>query len=136
MKITMFKSKLHQLVVTEANLLYEGSITIDQDLLDAANLLPYEKVQVVNITNGARLETYTISGERGSRVCCLNGAAARLTQVGDRLIVISYADMTPEEAANHKPRVVIVDENNDPKTVLDYSQPATKFSLETGLIDS
>lgn len=119
--------------VTEANLMYEGSITIDQDLLDAANLLPYEKVQVVNITNGSRLETYTIPGERGSRVCCLNGAAARLTQVDDRIIIISYADMTPEEAKAHKPRVVIVDENNDPKQVLDYSQPATQFDLETGV---
>lgn len=135
MKLTMFKSKLHQMRVTEANLMYEGSITIDQDLLDAANLLPYEKVQVVNINNGSRLETYTIPGERGSRVCCLNGAAARLTQVDDRIIVISYAEMTPEEAKEHKPRVVIVDENNDPKQVLDYSQPATKFNLETGLLD-
>jgi aspartate 1-decarboxylase len=133
MKLTMFKSKLHQMRVTEANLMYEGSITIDQDLLDAANLLPYEKVQVVNITNGSRLETYTIPGERGSRVCCLNGAAARLTQVDDRIIIISYADMTPEEAKAHKPRVVIVDENNDPKQVLDYSQPATQFDLETGV---
>lgn len=135
MKLTMFKSKLHQMRVTEANLMYEGSITIDQDLLDAANLLPYEKVQVVNITNGSRLETYTIPGERGTRVCCLNGAAARLTQVDDRIIVISYAEMTPEEAKEHKPRVVIVDENNNPKQVLDYSQPATKFNLETGLLD-
>ncbi len=135
MKLTMFKSKLHQMRVTEANLMYEGSITIDQDLLDAANLLPYEKVQVVNITNGSRLETYTIPGERGSRVCCLNGAAARLTQIDDRIIVISYAEMTPEEAKDHKPRVVIVDENNDPKKVLDYSQPSTKYNLETGLLD-
>lgn len=135
MKLTMFKSKLHQMRVTEANLMYEGSITIDQDLLDAANLLPYEKVQVVNITNGSRLETYTIPGERGSRVCCLNGAAARLTQVDDRIIVISYAEMSPEEAKEHKPRVVIVDENNDPKKVMDYSQPATKYNLETGLLD-
>lgn len=133
MKLTMFKSKLHQMRVTEANLMYEGSITIDQDLLDAANLLPYEKVQVVNITNGARLETYTIPGERGSRVCCLNGAAARLTQIDDRIIVISYAEMTPEEAKAHKPRVVIVDENNDPKQVLDYTQPASSFDLETGI---
>lgn len=136
MKITMFKSKLHQLAVTEANLMYEGSITIDQDLLDAANLLPYEKVQVLNITNGSRLETYTIPGERGSRVCCLNGAAARLTQVGDRIIVISYAEMTPEEARKHKPRVVIVDKNNEPTKVLDSSRPATSFDLESGLIDN
>lgn len=132
----MFKSKLHQLAVTEANLMYEGSITIDQDLLDAANLLPYEKVQVLNITNGSRLETYTIPGKRGSKVCCLNGAAARLTQVGDRIIVISYAEMTPEEAREHKPRVVVVDKNNEPTKILDNSQPATKFDLETGLVDN
>ncbi|MCH2449979.1 MAG: aspartate 1-decarboxylase [Gracilimonas sp.] len=136
MKITMFKSKLHQMAVTEANLMYEGSITIDQDLLDAANLLPYEKVQVLNITNGSRLETYTIPGERGSRVCCLNGAAARLTQVGDRIIVISYAEMTPEEAKGHKPKVVIVDENNDPKEIIENTQPGTSYDLETGLVDN
>lgn len=134
MKITMFKSKLHQMVVTEANLMYEGSITIDQDLLDAANLLPYEKVQVVNITNGSRLETYTIAGERGSRVCCLNGAAARLTQVGDRIIVISYADMTTEEAKSHEPKVVVVDENNNPKHFTNSTEHATEYSLETGLL--
>ena len=133
MKVTMFKSKLHQMVVTEANLMYEGSITIDQDLLDQAQLLPYEKVQVLNITNGQRLETYTIPGERGSRVCCLNGAAARLTQIGDRIIVIAYAEMSPEEAQVHKPRVIVVDDQNNPKTVTDYSQHATTYSLETGL---
>ncbi|MDX1586557.1 MAG: aspartate 1-decarboxylase [Balneolaceae bacterium] len=136
MKLTMFKSKLHQMKVTEANLHYEGSITIDQDLLDEAGILPYEKVQVVNITNGSRLETYTIPGERGSRVCCLNGAAARLTQVGDRIIVISYAEMTPEEAQDHKPKVVIVDENNDPKTVVDETQYATEYDMKTGLVDN
>jgi len=124
------------MAVTEANLMYEGSITIDQDLLDAANLLPYEKVQVLNITNGSRLETYTIPGERGSRVCCLNGAAARLTQVGDRIIVISYAEMTPEEAKDHKPKVVIVDENNDPKDIIENTQPGTSYDLETGLVDN
>jgi aspartate 1-decarboxylase len=133
MKLTMFKSKLHQMVVTEANLMYEGSITIDQDLLDAADLLPYEKVQVLNITNGQRLETYTIPGERGSKVCCLNGAAARLTQIGDRIIVIAYAEMTPEEAKSHTPRVVVVDEQNEIKSVFNYSMPATSYSLETGL---
>lgn len=136
MQITMFKSKLHQMAVTEANLMYEGSITIDQDLLDAANLLPYEKVQIVNITNGSRLETYTIPGERGSRVCCLNGAAARLTQIGDRIIVISYAEMTPEEAKTHKPTVVIVDENNNPKNIIDETKYATSYDLETGMLDS
>lgn len=136
MKLTMFKSKLHQLKVTEANLMYEGSITIDQELLELACILPFEKVQVVNITNGSRLETYTIPGERGSRVCCMNGAAARLTQVDDRIIVIAYAEMTPEEAKSHKPNVVIVDENNEPKRVLDVSSPSQKFNLATGLIDS
>jgi aspartate 1-decarboxylase len=135
MKLTIFKSKLHQMRVTEANLLYEGSITIDEDLLDKAGILPYEKVQVVNITNGARLETYTIPGERGSRVCCMNGAAARLTQVDDRIIVIAYAEMTPEEARNHKPNVVIVDENNEPKQVLHDPLPARKFDLSTGYPD-
>ncbi|WP_445665408.1 aspartate 1-decarboxylase [Fodinibius sp. AD559] len=136
MKLTMFKSKLHQMKVTEANLHYEGSITIDQELLDEADLLPYEKVQVVNITNGERIETYTIPGDAGSRVCCLNGAAARKTQVGDRVIIISYAEMTPEEAKDFKPKVVIVDENNDPKTIVDESEYATKYDLEKGVVDN
>lgn len=122
--------------VTEANLHYEGSITIDQDLLDEAGILPYEKVQVLNITNGSRLETYTISGERGSRVCCLNGAAARLTQVGDRIIVISYAEMTPEEAKDHTPKVVVVDENNNPKTVVDETEYAARYDIKSGLRDN
>lgn len=136
MKITMFKSKLHQMKVTESDLHYEGSITIDQELLDKAGILPYEKVQVLNITNGSRLETYTIPGEAGSRVCCLNGAAARLTQVGDRIIVIAYAEMTPEEAKKHKPKVVIVDENNEPKSIIDETEYATTYDLETGLVDN
>ncbi len=136
MTLTMFKSKLHQMKVTEANLHYEGSITIDRELLDEAGILPYEKVQVVNITNGARLETYTIPGDAGSRVCCLNGAAARKTQVGDRVIIISYAEMTPEEAKDFKPKVVIVDENNDPKTIVDETEYATKYDLEKGVVDN
>lgn len=122
--------------VTESNLHYEGSITIDEDLLDKAGILPYEKVQVLNITNGNRLETYTIPGERGARTCCLNGAAARLTQVGDRIIVIAYAEMTPEEAQQHKPTVVIVDENNEPKTVVDETEYATSYDLEKGVVDN
>ena len=136
MTITMFKSKLHQMKVTEANLHYEGSITIDADLLDKAGILPYEKVQVVNITNGSRLETYTIPGDRGSRVCCLNGAAARLTEVGDRIIVICYAEMTPEEAKNHKPKVVNLNEDNDPKTIVDETDYADQYDMKTGLIDN
>lgn len=136
MKLTMFKSKLHQMKVTEANLMYEGSITIDEDLLEMANILPYEKVAVVNITNGSRLETYTIPGERGSRVCCMNGAAARLTQVDDRIIVIAYAEMTAEEAKNHEPTVVVVDENNDPKDILKKTVHGQKYGLENGLIEN
>lgn len=135
MKLTMFKSKLHQMKVTEANLMYEGSITIDQELLDVAGILPYEKVQVVNITNGSRLETYTIAGEKGSRVCCMNGAAARLAQVGDRIIVIAYAEMTPEEASGHQPNVVIVDEQNEPRLHLNEGVPEQKFDLATGYPD-
>lgn len=136
MKLTMFKSKLHQMKVTEANLMYEGSITIDEDLLDMAGMLPYEKVAVVNITNGSRLETYTIPGERGSRVCCMNGAAARLTQVDDRIIVIAYAQMEPEEAKKFKPTVVVVDENNNPKEILDKVTHGQKYGLENGFIES
>jgi len=136
MKLTMFKSKLHQMRVTEANLMYEGSITIDEELLELADLLPYEKVQVVNITNGSRLETYTIPGKRGSRICCMNGAAARLTQVDDRVIVMSYAEMTPEEAKSHKPTVVVVDEDNIPKDIIDEVTHGQKYGLENGLIET
>lgn len=114
MLITMFKSKLHRVKVTDACLYYDGSITIDEELLKAANILPYEKVQVVNVNNGSRLETYAIPGEWGSRVICLNGPAARLNAVGDNVIVIAYAQMTPEEALLHHPKVVKVDESNNP----------------------
>lgn len=136
MELTMFKSKLHQMRVTEANLMYEGSITIDQDLLDMAGILPFEKVSVVNITNGSRLETYTIPGDRGSRVCCMNGAAARLTQVDDRIIVIAYARMKPEEAKEHKPTVVVVDEKNNPTNVFSGTIHGQTFGLENGLIEN
>lgn len=134
MTLTLFKSKLHQMAVTEANLMYEGSITIDPELLELAGILPYERVQVLNITNGSRLETYAIEGERGSRVCCMNGAAARLTQIGDRIIVIAYAQMTPEEARSHKPIVVVVDERNNPKTVLQEPVGTPSYDLKTGQI--
>ena len=136
MELTMFKSKLHQMRVTEANLMYEGSITIDQDLLDMAGILPFEKVSVVNITNGSRLETYTIPGDRGSRVCCMNGAAARLTQVDDRIIVIAYARMKPEEAKEHQPSVVVVDEKNNPTNVFNGTIHGQTFGLENGLIEN
>jgi len=106
------KSKIHRAVVTEANLNYVGSITIDEDILDASNIIENEKVQIVNINNGARLETYVIVGPRGTGVVCLNGAAARLVQPGDLVIIISYAMMEESEARNYKPNVVIMDENN------------------------
>ena len=112
MFITVLKSKLHRVRVTQAELHYVGSVTVDEDLLDAAGLLTHEKVQIVNVNNGERLETYTIPGPRGSGVICLNGAAARKAMVGDVLIIISYGLMTPEEAKTHQPTVVFVDEHN------------------------
>lgn len=108
----MFKSKIHRATITQAELHYEGSLTIDEDLMDAADLIAYEKVSVVNINNGERLETYVIPGERGTKVMCLNGAAARKGQPGDRIIVISYTTMSDEEARGYKPTVVLVDESN------------------------
>ena len=109
---TMCKGKIHRATVTQADLNYVGSITIDQDLLDAANIYPYEMVQVVNINTGSRLETYTIAGARGSGVICLNGAAARLNAPGDLVIIISYAQCSDEEIRKLEPHVVFVDENN------------------------
>ena len=112
MLYTMFHGKIHRAVVTQARLDYMGSITIDEDLLDAAGILPGEKVQIVNNNNGERLETYTIAGERGSGVICLNGAAARKAQVGDVVIIIAYGLMDAKEAKQNEPRVVMVDEHN------------------------
>ena len=109
MQIEVCKSKIHKVTVTEANLQYVGSITIDQDLMDAANLIEYEKVQVVNINNGERLETYVIKGERNSGTICLNGPAARKVVVGDVVIIISYATMDFEEAKTFKPWLVFPD---------------------------
>jgi aspartate 1-decarboxylase len=112
MFINVFKSKLHNVHVTEARLDYVGSITIDEELMDAANLVEGERVQVVNNNNGERLETYVIKGERGSGVICLNGAAARKVQVGDQVIIIAYAWLTPEEAKTFEPVVVFPAEGN------------------------
>lgn len=112
MFLHIHKSKIHRVKVTEANLNYVGSITIDEDLMDAANLYDGEKVQVVNNNNGERIETYVIKGPRGSGVICLNGAAARKAAIGDIVIIVSYALMTPEEAKNYKAVVVFPDKNN------------------------
>lgn len=126
MQITMFKSKIHRATVTQAELHYEGSLTVDEELLEAAGMLEYEKVAVVNITNGERLETYLIRGERGSKEICLNGAAARKGAPGDRIIIITYASMTPEEAKDHKPTIVLVNEHN---TIIEK-----KFAIEAHTI--
>lgn len=112
MHLTIFKSKIHRVKVTQAELNYVGSITVDANLLEAANILEGEKVQIVNINNGERFETYTIAGKRGSGTICLNGPAARKVQLGDMVILICYAQMTPEEAADYTPTVVFPDENN------------------------
>ncbi|MBW3544340.1 MAG: aspartate 1-decarboxylase [Bacteroidetes bacterium] len=112
MFIQALKSKIHRVKITQAELHYVGSITIDEDLLDAAGLIEGEKVQVVNVNNGERLETYVIKGERGSGMICMNGPAARKVQVGDVVIIISYAFMTPEEAKSHKPSIIFPDDNN------------------------
>ncbi len=112
MEIEVLKSKVHRAVITEANLNYVGSLTLDEDLMDAGNLIENEKVQVVNVNNGSRIETYLIKGKRGSGVCCLNGPAARQGAVGDIVIVISYATMHFEEAKKFKPWIVFPKEGN------------------------
>lgn len=122
---TMMKSKIHRATVTEANLNYVGSITIDEDLMETSDLLENEKVQIVNNNNGARLETYVIPGPRGSGVICLNGAAYRLVQPGDTVIIISYASMSNEEAKTYKPTVVFVDEHNKPAQTMNKEVHAT-----------
>jgi len=124
----MCKSKIHVATVTGANLNYVGSITIDSSLMEAADILPYEKVQVVNNNNGSRLETYVIAGPAGEGDVCLNGAAARLVQPGDQVIIISYAGMTGEELKNFKPRVIFVDHLNRIKDIKEETA-FTEFSL-------
>lgn len=122
---TMMNAKLHRARVTEADLNYVGSVTIDEDLLDAVGMLPGERVQIVNNNNGARLETYTIAGERGSGVVCLNGAAARLVQKGDVVIIVSYAMMTKEEIHEHQPKIAVLNENNQIQQMIEEEQPLT-----------
>ena len=130
MTITTMKSKLHRATVVQAALKYIGSITVDEDLMDKAGIMEYEKVQIVDIDNGQRFETYTIAGERGSGMICLNGAAARCVSVGDKIILMSYADMTPEEAKTHHPTVVFVDEQNRPARVTTYEKHGRLEDLE------
>ncbi|OCS82312.1 aspartate 1-decarboxylase [Caryophanon tenue] len=121
----MMNSKIHRATVTQADLNYVGSITIDQDILDAVGMLPNEKVHIVNNNNGARFETYIISGERGSGVICVNGAAARLVQKGDIIIIMSYVYVDNAEAAEHQPTVAIMGEGNHIKEMISYEPEAT-----------
>ena len=122
MNLTMLKGKIHRATVMQAEIDYVGSITVDADLLDAAGILEYEKVAVVDVTNGARLETYTIAGERSSGMICLNGAAAKLINKGDTVIIMAYAQMSEEEAKQYRPKVVFVDGNNKITSVKDYEK--------------
>ncbi len=122
---TMMKSKIHRARITEANLNYVGSVTIDQDLLEQVDILPNEKVQIVNNNNGARLETYVIPGERGSGVICLNGAAARLVQKDDVVIIIAYATVSEEDLVNHRPKIAIMNDNNEIEQFIEEEPPLT-----------
>lgn len=122
---TMMKSKIHRARVTEADLNYVGSITIDQDIIEKVDILPNEKVQVVNNNNGARFETYVIPGERGSGVICVNGAAARLVQKGDVIIIIAYALIEDKELKNFRPKIAIMNERNEIEQFIEEEQPFT-----------
>lgn len=121
----MMKAKIHGAIVTEANLQYVGSVTIDQDILEQVDILPHEKVQIVNNNNGERLETYVIAGERGSGVICLNGAAARLVQKGDTVIIIAYALLSSEELTTLKPKVAIMNVHNQIEKIIAQEPPLT-----------
>ncbi len=132
MTIEMLKGKIHRATVRQAELNYVGSITVDQDLLDSAGILEYEKVQIVDVDNGSRFETYTLAGERGSGMICLNGAAARCVSVGDKIILMAYASLTPEEAGTHHPQVVFVDGENRVQRVTAYEKHGLLKDMEGG----
>ncbi|MDY3030212.1 MAG: aspartate 1-decarboxylase [Clostridia bacterium] len=122
MTISVLKSKIHRATVTQSELDYIGSITIDGELLEKAGILEYQKVQIVDVNNGSRFETYTICGERGSGIICLNGAAARCVQKGDKIIIMAYADMTPQEAADNPPTVLFLDDKNAVQRITRYEK--------------
>lgn len=122
MTLEMLKGKIHRATVVQAELDYVGSITVDEELLEAAGILEYEKVQIVDINNGSRFETYTICGERGSGMICLNGAAARCVSTGDKIIIMAYAGVDAKEAKEHKPKVVFVDEKNHISRITSYEK--------------
>lgn len=122
MEISMLKSKIHRAVITQAELNYVGSVTIDEELMEAAGLYEYERVHISNVNSGSRIETYVIAGERGSGVICLNGAAARSGQKGDHVIIMAYANMAPDEIKTHRPKVVFVGDKNKIVRVADYEK--------------
>lgn len=130
MTVTMLAGKIHRATVTQADLDYVGSITIDEDLLDAAHILEYQRVEIANLANGERFATYTIAGERGSGIICLNGAAAHCATPGDKVIIMAYAELEPAEAKAAKPAVVFVDDDNKPTRITDYE----KHGLLTDMI--
>lgn len=125
MLVTMLKSKIHRATVTQAELDYVGSITVDEELLEASGIFEYEKVQIVDISNGSRFETYTIAGERGSGIICLNGAAARCVQKGDKIIIMAYAQLEPEKVKENPPKVVFVNEENKIEKITSYEKHGT-----------
>jgi len=130
MELTMLKSKIHRATVVQAELDYVGSITIDEELLEASGIYEYEKVQIVDVNNGSRFETYAIAGERGSGMICLNGAAARCVSVGDKIIIMTYAQMTPEEVKANSPKVVFVDDDNKISRITNYEKHGLLKDME------
>ena len=122
MLLNMLKGKIHRATVVQSELDYVGSITVDEELLEKAGIYEYEKVQIVDVNNGSRFETYTIAGKRGSGMICLNGAAAREVQVGDKIIIMAYANMSPEDVKDNPPKVLFVDEDNKIKRITRYEK--------------
>ena len=129
MQINMLKSKIHRATVVQSELDYVGSITVDEDLMDASGIYEYEKVQIADVNNGIRFETYVIAGERGSGMICLNGAAAHMVSLGDKIIIMSYAQMEPSEIKDNKPKVVFVDDENKITRVTNYEKHGKLFDL-------
>ena len=132
MTLEMLKSKIHRATVTQAELNYVGSITIDETLMEAAGIFEYEKVQIADVDNGSRFETYVIAGEKGSGIICLNGAAARMVSTGDKVIIMCYAQMTPQEAKENPPKVVFVDEKNRITSVSRYEKHGALIDITGG----
>ncbi|WP_455950338.1 aspartate 1-decarboxylase [Eubacterium sp.] len=130
MQINMLKSKIHRATVVQSELDYVGSITIDEELMEAAGIYEYEKVQIADVNNGNRFETYVIAGEKGSGMICLNGAAAHMVNIGDKVIIMSYAQMTTDEIKDNKPKVVFVDDDNKISRVTNYEKHGQLFDIE------